>query len=174
MAVVPGENNSSEDIFFYIVRYISKGRRKNGVMDAGLGDCTAEALRSQSKEFLIKKYSDLWELCVSVVKYCFGCGSAALGQSEKRRRDPGKGLVRSCSKSELRIFQARKAEFLISWVASPARGGSIAGPVLAEREGAQGQLRFASESDSPESHSPQKRSRDSKNLSIILVGVFAN
>jgi hypothetical protein len=28
----------------------------------------AEALRAQSKEFLIKKYSDLRELCVSAVK----------------------------------------------------------------------------------------------------------
>jgi hypothetical protein len=54
--------------------------------NAGLGDCTAdppkdgsaavfkaEALRAQSKEFL---YSDLCELCGSVVKYCFGCGRA--------------------------------------------------------------------------------------------------
>jgi hypothetical protein len=32
---------------------------------------TAEALRAQRKEFLINKYSDLRELCVSVVKYCF-------------------------------------------------------------------------------------------------------
>ena len=31
-------------------------------------DFTAEAQRAQSKEFLIKKYSDLCELCVSVVK----------------------------------------------------------------------------------------------------------
>jgi hypothetical protein len=32
------------------------------------GDLTAEALRAQSKELLIKKYSDLCELCVSAVK----------------------------------------------------------------------------------------------------------
>jgi hypothetical protein len=30
-------------------------------------ELTAEALRAQSKEFLIKKYSDLCELCVSAV-----------------------------------------------------------------------------------------------------------
>jgi len=33
----------------------------------GLGYCTAEALRARSKEFLIKKYSELCELCASVV-----------------------------------------------------------------------------------------------------------
>jgi hypothetical protein len=33
------------------------------------GDLTTEALRARSKEFLIKKYSDLCELCVSAVKY---------------------------------------------------------------------------------------------------------
>ena len=32
------------------------------------GELTAEALRAQSKEFSIKKYSDLCELCVSAVK----------------------------------------------------------------------------------------------------------
>jgi len=32
------------------------------------GYLTAEARRAQSKEFLIKKYSDLCELCVSAVK----------------------------------------------------------------------------------------------------------
>jgi hypothetical protein len=31
------------------------------------GDFTAEALRARSKEFLIKKYSELCELCASVV-----------------------------------------------------------------------------------------------------------
>jgi hypothetical protein len=31
-------------------------------------ELTAEALRAQSKKFLIKKYSDLCELCVSAVK----------------------------------------------------------------------------------------------------------
>jgi hypothetical protein len=35
--------------------------------EAGLGDCTAEARRTQSKEFLIKKFSDLCELGASVV-----------------------------------------------------------------------------------------------------------
>jgi hypothetical protein len=30
---------------------------------------TTEALRTQSKEWLIKKYSDLCELCVSAVKF---------------------------------------------------------------------------------------------------------
>jgi hypothetical protein len=33
-------------------------------------ELTAEALRAPSKEFLIKKYSDLCELRVSAVKYC--------------------------------------------------------------------------------------------------------
>ncbi len=32
-----------------------------------LGNCTAEAPRTRSKELLIKKFSDLRELCVSVV-----------------------------------------------------------------------------------------------------------
>jgi len=32
------------------------------------GELTSEALRAQSKEFLIKKYSDLCELRVSAVK----------------------------------------------------------------------------------------------------------
>ena len=43
---------------------------------------TAEARRAQSKKFLIKKYFDLCELRVSVVKgkaCCFGCGFTALG-----------------------------------------------------------------------------------------------
>jgi hypothetical protein len=35
--------------------------------DAAFGDYTAEALRSRSKEFWIKNYSDLCELCASVV-----------------------------------------------------------------------------------------------------------
>ncbi|MGH7835245.1 MAG: hypothetical protein ACREQK_16500, partial [Candidatus Binatia bacterium] len=39
-----------------------------------------EPRRTQSKRgFLIQKSSELCELSVSVVKYCFGCGSAALG-----------------------------------------------------------------------------------------------
>jgi hypothetical protein len=33
----------------------------------GLRHCTAEALRALSKEFFIKEYSDLGELCASVV-----------------------------------------------------------------------------------------------------------
>jgi hypothetical protein len=35
--------------------------------EAGLGDCTAEARRTRSKEFLIKKFSDLCELRASAV-----------------------------------------------------------------------------------------------------------
>ena len=31
--------------------------------EPGLGDCTAEAWRTRRKEFLIKKYSELCELC---------------------------------------------------------------------------------------------------------------
>jgi hypothetical protein len=31
--------------------------------EPGLGDCTAEARRTRRKEFLIKKYSKLCELC---------------------------------------------------------------------------------------------------------------
>jgi hypothetical protein len=42
-----------------------RGIRVRG--EEGLGDCTAKALRAQSKEFLIKKYSDLCELCASAV-----------------------------------------------------------------------------------------------------------
>jgi hypothetical protein len=36
----------------------------NAISAQGLGDCTAEA---RSKEFLIKKYSELCELCASAV-----------------------------------------------------------------------------------------------------------
>ena len=36
--------------------------------EEGLGVCTAEAPRAQSKEFLIKKYSDLCELCTTMVE----------------------------------------------------------------------------------------------------------
>jgi hypothetical protein len=45
-----------------------------------LGRFTTEALRARSKEFLMKKYSELCELCVSVVNYpfFFGCGSTEL------------------------------------------------------------------------------------------------
>jgi len=39
----------------------------NVISAYGLGDCTAEARRARSKEFLIKKYSELCELGVSVV-----------------------------------------------------------------------------------------------------------
>ena len=39
----------------------------NAISAQRLGDCTAEALRARSKEFLIKKYSELCELCASVV-----------------------------------------------------------------------------------------------------------
>jgi hypothetical protein len=35
--------------------------------EVGLGDCTAKARRTRSKEFLIKKFSDLCELSASVV-----------------------------------------------------------------------------------------------------------
>jgi NitT/TauT family transport system substrate-binding protein len=41
-------------------------------------ELTAEARRTQSKEFLSKTYSELRELGVSAVKYSFGSGSAAL------------------------------------------------------------------------------------------------
>ena len=36
-----------------------------------IGDFTAEALRSRSKEFLLKKYSELCVLCASVVNLFF-------------------------------------------------------------------------------------------------------
>ena len=39
----------------------------NAISLKGLGDCTAEAQRARSKEFLIKKYSELCELCASAV-----------------------------------------------------------------------------------------------------------
>jgi hypothetical protein len=39
--------------------------------EAGLGDGTAEAPRTLSKEVLIKKFSDLCELRASAVKYFF-------------------------------------------------------------------------------------------------------
>jgi hypothetical protein len=44
-------------------------------------EVTAEALRAQSGEFLMTKYSDLCELCVSVVKKlgALVSGSAGLG-----------------------------------------------------------------------------------------------
>jgi hypothetical protein len=37
----------------------------------GLGDCTAEAMRTPSKEVLVKKFSDLCELGASVVNPFF-------------------------------------------------------------------------------------------------------
>jgi hypothetical protein len=39
----------------------------NAISVQGLGNCTAEALRARSKEFLIKKFAELCELCASVV-----------------------------------------------------------------------------------------------------------
>jgi hypothetical protein len=42
-------------------------RRSYGIDNSG--ELTTEALRAQSKEFLIKKYSDLSELRVSVVNF---------------------------------------------------------------------------------------------------------
>jgi hypothetical protein len=47
-----------DDYYFWVFRL---------PCEAGLGDCTAEARRTQSKEFLIEKYSELCELCASVV-----------------------------------------------------------------------------------------------------------
>ena len=38
-----------------------------GCSDVTLGDYTAEARRTRSKEFLIRNYSELCELCASVV-----------------------------------------------------------------------------------------------------------
>ncbi len=46
------------------------GKRANAMPvcgEATLGNYTAEARRTRSKEFLIKKYSKLCELCASVV-----------------------------------------------------------------------------------------------------------
>jgi hypothetical protein len=43
----------------------------NALSTQGLGDCTAEARRARSKEFLIKKNSELCELCASAVKFPF-------------------------------------------------------------------------------------------------------
>jgi hypothetical protein len=40
-----------------------------GILVIGIsGHFTTEALRTQSKEFLIEKYSELGELCASVVR----------------------------------------------------------------------------------------------------------
>ena len=41
--------------------------------NAGLGDCVVEALETRSNEFLVKKFSELCELCV-----CFGFGPTVL------------------------------------------------------------------------------------------------
>jgi hypothetical protein len=38
-----------------------------GFSEAGLRDCTAEALRAQSKPVLYSKFSELSELCASAV-----------------------------------------------------------------------------------------------------------
>jgi hypothetical protein len=44
-----------------------------------VGDCTAEARRTRSKEFLAKKLSDLCELRASVVKDLHtGCGTTKI------------------------------------------------------------------------------------------------
>jgi hypothetical protein len=45
---------------------------------------TAEARRTRSKKFLIKKYSDLCELCVSAVNFVFSSLIAALPRSVLR------------------------------------------------------------------------------------------
>ena len=42
-------------------------------VECRLGDCVVEALETQSNEFLVKKFSELCELCV-----CFGFGPTAL------------------------------------------------------------------------------------------------
>jgi hypothetical protein len=59
------------DTFLSAVRYISKDRDWSvGVMECWsvrLGECTAEALRARSKEFLTKRFSELCELWASVV-----------------------------------------------------------------------------------------------------------
>ena len=49
-------------------RVLAKPRRhgKAGAL-APFGDCTAEARRARSEEFLIQKFSELCELCASVV-----------------------------------------------------------------------------------------------------------
>jgi hypothetical protein len=50
---------------------LSRSRREltaEALKDGSATVFKAEALRAQSKEFLIKKYSDLCELCVSGVK----------------------------------------------------------------------------------------------------------
>ena len=41
--------------------------RSVGVLECRLGDCTAEALRPRSREFLIKRFSELCELWASAV-----------------------------------------------------------------------------------------------------------
>jgi hypothetical protein len=47
---------------------MSKIRFFRLLCEAGLGNCTAEALRAQRKESLIKIFSELCELRVSAVK----------------------------------------------------------------------------------------------------------
>ena len=77
-------------MLFDIYRKIRTEDWSNGVLEcwsAGLGDCTAEALRAQSKEFLIKKYSDLCEL-----------GREKKSPSALR---PGSGQTAKCSNYQL-------------------------------------------------------------------------
>jgi hypothetical protein len=56
---------------------------------SGYSDCIDpeenSPLRTQSKS-LVKKYSDFYELGVSAVKYCFGCGPATLGYFGVRKK----------------------------------------------------------------------------------------
>jgi len=44
----------------------------NAISAQGLGDCTAEARRARSKEFLVKRYSELCELSTTIVKHFRG------------------------------------------------------------------------------------------------------
>jgi hypothetical protein len=60
-----------------------------GCGDATLGDYTAEALRSRSKEFLIRNY---FELCASVVKV----------SSQKTQKNPMKRREQSFGTSNFR------------------------------------------------------------------------
>ena len=57
--------------------------------EAGLGVCTAAARRARSKEFLINKYSELCELCVSVVntpsRWKLRCWKAKAFEEKKKK-----------------------------------------------------------------------------------------
>ena len=92
--------------------------RANAISLRGLGDCTAEALRTLSKEFLIKKYSELGALCAFVVNptfLIFGCGFAALclcGEKEfgyltAEASLPGGGQARRKSNGFFRLTKSR-------------------------------------------------------------------